>query len=155
MVYLGSHTQSKLGDTHLFRTCFYSNYHFRFVAPVQPFRINERQSVQQGMFLCPSSISLPFEVNLVQPDAFQEYLQYGIGPTTNNSREEAKKRLATIVRKAVISSIGGREILQRLASMNITSASLFPGLEGYSRSIVERYRSLQFFVSFRKKFRRI
>jgi hypothetical protein len=57
--------------------------------------------------------------------------------------ENVSKNDSTVVRKAVISAKGAKEILQRLASMNITSASLFPGLEGYSRSIVERYRVLQ------------
>lgn len=141
---------TKLGDLGLFRACFFGEHGLQFVAPVQPFRLNERQSVQQGMFLCPSDIRLTFEVNLVQPEAFHKYVRSGIDTVGEDVREEIKKKLSTIVRKAVISANGAREILQRLASMNITPASLFPGLEGYSRSIVERYQVLQFLSPFEK-----
>ena len=135
----------------LFRSCFFDSHGLHFVAPVQPLRINERQSIQQGMFLCPSDIDLSFEVNLVQPDPFHEYMQRGPILKGSEARKRVQERLTTVVRKAVISAKGAREILQRLASMNITSASLFPGLEGYSRSIVERYRALQLLPPFEKR----
>jgi hypothetical protein len=141
---------SNLGDREFFGDCFLSQHGLRFVAPAQPFRINQRQSVQQGMFLCPSDVSRSFEEILVQPETFHEYLQTGTDPTESDVREQYKKKLETIVRKAVISLNGAKEILRRLASMNITSASLFPGLEGYSRSIVERYRVLQLLSPFEK-----
>ena len=34
------------------------------VAPIQPFRMNERLIIQQGLFLCPSSVQISFEDNL-------------------------------------------------------------------------------------------
>ena len=141
---------SKLGDRSLFRACFLREHGLHFVAPVQPFRINKRQFVQQGMFLCPADVKFSFEVNLVQPDAFHEYVRSGTDPTGSDDREKVKKQLATIVRKAVISVSGAKEILPRLVSMNLTSASLFPGLGGYSRSILEHYRVLQLMSPFEK-----
>src|SRR5579884_2606185 len=34
------------------------------VAPIQPFRMNERLAIQQGLFLCPAQVSSGFEDNL-------------------------------------------------------------------------------------------
>jgi hypothetical protein len=73
----------------------------RFVAPIQPFLMNERLSVQQGMFLCPS-----------------------------------------FARKLIIPIIERPTMLRELSRMNINSSSLFPGMDGYARSIRESYESL-------------
>lgn len=103
-----------------------------FVAPVQPFLMNERLAVQQGIFLCPFSVSLPFEAVLVQPSGFQK-----VAVTTD--KEEVSGDFA---RKFVITPSLRAEILRQLHRANISAASLFPGLEGFARSLREAYDAL-------------
>ena len=74
--------------------------------------------VQQGLFLAPADISKPFKENL---DALCE----------NDSNAEA--RVWKIIVDASVSS--KREILRHLHRMNITRASLFPGLSGCAESL--------------------
>jgi hypothetical protein len=134
---------SHLGGRDLFERRFFADHKLKFVAPVQPFLLNERQSVQQGIFLCPSTLSLDFEVNLVQPESFQSYVQASLPEAPPDPRDRVLHNLRSLLRKAVISRQGAHDILPRLYSMNLNSGSLFPDLRGYASSIVERYRALQ------------
>jgi hypothetical protein len=81
---------------------------------INPFRLNERLSVQKGVFLCPGHVGVPFEDNL---------LDNTVSPM-NLIRFE-------------LSTVPGarREMLEALAAMNIGSTSLFPGLDGFARSL--------------------
>ena len=141
---------SHLGGKDLFGKCFLSDHGLRFVAPVQPFLLNKRQSVQQGMFLCPSNLKLDFEANLVQPDSFHLFAQAELPGTPSDPRERVRHNLRQLVRKAVISRGGARDILPRLYSMNLNSGSLYQDLRGHASSIVERYRALQLLPDFEK-----
>jgi hypothetical protein len=40
------------------------SWSYAFVIPVNPFMLNERLVIQQGLFLCAGDISIPFEDNL-------------------------------------------------------------------------------------------
>jgi hypothetical protein len=102
----------------------------KFVAPIQPFIMNERLAVQQGMFLCPFTLSLGFEQTIVQTDGFQEVIQ------STNEIDFA------FARKFVITKAARCELLRELHRMNITSASLFPGLGGFAQSLKESYEAL-------------
>jgi hypothetical protein len=85
------------------------------VGPVEPFHTSERMTVQQGLFLCASSLSLPFDQSLAML----------LG------REEGPRRL---VRFEFMPHL--REpVLAELDRMNVTEASLFPGLDGFARSL--------------------
>jgi hypothetical protein len=84
----------------------------RYVAPVNPYLLNERLTIQRGIFLAPGQVDVSFEENLVAMEGALE----GI-------------RLFTIPRRE-------REpLLRALYAMNITAATLFPGLDGFSRSL--------------------
>jgi hypothetical protein len=86
------------------------------VLPVSPFRLNERLVIQQGIFLCPGDVSLTFEENLaaVLPSPpHNALLQFVIGDSID---------LRT-------------KILWQLQHMNMNSATLFPGLDGFARSL--------------------
>ncbi|HEX8920857.1 MAG TPA: FRG domain-containing protein [Pyrinomonadaceae bacterium] len=87
------------------------------VCPVNPYRLNERLSIQQGLFLVPGNISLPFEDNL------------------SASLDDAENNAAT-TRFVFPGSLQFRsEALARLHGMNINAATLFPGLDGFARSL--------------------
>jgi len=82
--------------------------------PVEPFRMNERLTVQQGCFLCPGSVAIGFEQNL---------LSYGHADIPKN------------VMKIVLHPQVRREALYDLYMMNINRASLFPGIDGFAQSL--------------------
>lgn len=82
------------------------------VAPIQPFRMNERLTIQQGLFLCPAQIGSSFEQNLSS-----------MSPTGD------------MFEKHVFSATLRGDILSELNKMNINRASLFPGIDGFARSL--------------------
>ncbi|MDQ3564213.1 MAG: FRG domain-containing protein [Pseudomonadota bacterium] len=83
-----------------------------FVYPVNPFKLNERLTIQKGLFLCPGDISKSFIENLS-----------ALGNLSANLiRIEIDKRIRS-------------EALVYLDRVNMTSASLFPGLDGLARSL--------------------
>jgi hypothetical protein len=55
--------------------------------------------------------------------------------------EVVRENLQRLVRYAKITTQGGREIIPKLQRMNINAESLFPGIDGYARSIKERCRT--------------
>lgn len=93
----------------------------QFVYPANSFRLNPRLTIQQGVFLAPSDVSVPFHVNL----------------SAMNPTDEVFKRW--VVTKG---SDGGiyRTMLRGLARMNLTEAVLYPGLDGFSRSLKLNWR---------------
>ncbi len=102
------------------------------VLPVTPERTNERIAIQQGLFLCPMSLSRSFEDNLFDPfDCSRK-------ETLISSKDQAllKEFLNFgLIIKICIPTFLRSEILLDLSRMNITTSTLFPGLEGFSRSL--------------------
>jgi hypothetical protein len=108
-----------LGKPETFSKVFFDNddsqQPIKFVAPLQPFRMNERLTIQQGLFLCPGDLRMSFEDNLLafpQSD-FPKYMH-----------------------KILIPNILREDILIMLNKMNINRASLFPGIEGFAESLI-------------------
>ncbi len=92
---------------------------FYFVAPVQPYRMNERLTIQQGLFFCPNHPLMGFERCL------------------KNLLRCANKRRgvdATLLYKLTIDASARLDVLDALNKMNINSATLYPGLDGFARS---------------------
>jgi hypothetical protein len=87
------------------------------VCPIIPYRFNDRLVIQQGMFLCPGDVSIPFEDNL----------------TAILNAPDSKGRLIKLVIKD--DSKLRKEFLQNLYHMNMNSATLFPGLSGFAQSL--------------------
>jgi FRG domain len=86
----------------------------RSIWAINPFRLNERLSVQQGVFLCPGDLTVSFEDNLKAG-----------GPDPRN-----------LVRFEISTEPNKRsEMLGALNRMNINYASLLPGLDGFCRSL--------------------
>lgn len=92
-----------------------------FVYPVNPHRLHERLILQQGLFLCPGNISQPFEDNL---------------QALKGLRDKGNVRKFCFPRHTLDDALRGLE------SMNMNSASLFPGFDGYARSLNTRFRFL-------------
>jgi len=102
-----------------FREAFQSNKEFVF--PINPYRLNERVVIQQGLFLCPGDVASSFEANL---EALAE---------DNGSKKDFSGSLIkyTVKNDAQLR----KQIIQRLQRMNMNRATLFPGLDGFSQSL--------------------
>jgi hypothetical protein len=83
--------------------------------PVNPFRLNERLTIQQGLFLAPGDVTKGFLANL-------------------GSLNSAGADGADLTRY-VIPHSRSRDVARSLYRMNITEATLFPGLDGFARSL--------------------
>jgi len=90
----------------------------KFVLHDNPLRLNQRLSIQQGIFLCPATVGSSFLSNL---KAMNEW----------NSKNNVRKIVLDLEPKKLI------EFARILRRMNISSAALFPGLDGFSRSLGE------------------
>jgi hypothetical protein len=86
------------------------------VAPVEPFRTSERMTIQQGAFLCANTLRSPFKwilaATLKEASAGTEWLK-----------------------KLEIAAAARIEVLAELHRMNITEATLYPGIDGFARSL--------------------
>jgi hypothetical protein len=93
------------------------------VVPVRPFRFNDRLVRQQGWFLCANSLSISFESILKQMIQRVPKTPHSISPLIGIklTREH------------------GMTLLE-LAKMNITYETLFPGLDGFARSLETHLR---------------
>lgn len=88
-----------------------------FVAALNPYRLNQRLTVQQGTFLAQGNLELTFEQNLAA--------------TIGRRPSEAVMRKFVIARDPDLR----RDMLRRLHRMGINRASLFPGLDGFAHSL--------------------
>ncbi|HOI73377.1 MAG TPA: FRG domain-containing protein [Syntrophales bacterium] len=99
-------------DKKSFRDLFINEQPKKFVYPVNPIRFNDRLTNQQGVFLTPGDVRCTFKENL-----------------------KAIPKSETIMVRVAISDSKRSDILERLHRLGINRASLFPGLEGYARSL--------------------
>lgn len=97
-----------------FEGIFWDSPHAAFAYVLTPFRLNERLRIQKGTFLAPGDITIGFEENLTA--------MRGHNDPAN-------------VIQIVIPAQCRRDALKHLYYMNVSRASLFPGLEGYARSL--------------------
>jgi len=87
------------------------------VCPIIPYRFNDRLVIQQGMFLCPGDVSIPFEDNLT-------------------AILNAPNFEGTLIKLVIEDDSELRkDFLQNLHHMNMNSATLFPGLSGFAKSL--------------------
>lgn len=103
------------------------------IMPIEPERLNERMSIQQGLSI------MPIDVN----DTFMNNLKSEFGWTTINFEPTNLTSFMSIiftkkvrVAKIKINAVWKNEIIHFLDSININSNTLFPGLDGFARSLV-------------------
>ena len=84
------------------------------VFPLNPRRMNRRLVLQQSVFLVPGDITRPFMENLEAVDGPTDLIEeISLSP----DREFLK------------------EVTQNLLAMNMSSATLFPGLDGFAQNL--------------------
>jgi hypothetical protein len=106
--------QLEEGDEAALAGLFFDPPNIPCACPVNPFRLNERLRVQKGIFLICGDITRPFEANIQAMEGWDE--------PEHITRIDIP---AALHRDAIID----------LYYMNITRTSLFPGLDGYARSL--------------------
>lgn len=104
--------------------------HHDIILDLEPFTMNPRLTVQQGLFLVSGSPYRTFEETLV--DLLQE-IESHIAET--GGREPS-------IFKIVIPGDLRRPLMRHLEKMNIGAASLFGGLEGFATSLREKLTSM-------------
>lgn len=102
-----------------FRLLFLRESPEAFVYTATPLEMNERLAVQQGLFLCPGDISRPFAANL-----------------------EALSPSSSSLVRITIPLECRTQALRDLQRMNMNAATLFPGLDGFARSMWTRLEHL-------------
>ena len=115
----------RLSSATLFSRAFLSNS-FSLVCTVQPRRHNTRMASQQGCFLCPGNLSgiEGFESNLMTQLIAGKDPKYFF-PVWNPPQ---------VFRFTIPGELRVRT-LRELKRMNINRASLFPGLDGFAKSL--------------------
>lgn len=92
-----------------------------FVCILNPWRLNQRLAIQQGIFMVPVDITKSLMENLK-----------GINGWDDGDN---------LVKYVIESNIEETEnVLDELYTMNITQNTLFPGLDGYSKSLITRMK---------------
>lgn len=104
--------------------------------PVEPFRQNVRLAIQQGLFVFPFNIKETFENNIFSATSLGlDDLRVSVGEygqahmALDTFRNEG--RLLKIYLKKTLHM----DIRRDLSRMNINPASLFPGLDGFAKSL--------------------
>ncbi len=107
------HEYAQLSEERYFEKIFLKDPKIpRMVFPVCSKRKNERLTLQQGLFLCPGGAN----------ESFEEQLE-NLEDSYNNAK------------KIILPNKFRKEVIEDLRLMNITSASLFPGLDGFAKSV--------------------
>lgn len=112
----------------------------RRVIPVEPFTLNERISIQQGLFLIPCDLSAPFMLNLAAVFGLDEDITQRADSLELATSDITVARQAPPVLKIVLPRQMHDNAITDLRNMNITAETLFPGLEGFSRSLIQHLR---------------
>jgi FRG domain len=100
-------------DEKLAESLFMTKPYVSVAWPMNSFRLNERLRVQQGVFMIQGDIARPFSDNLK-----------ALSPRSTGN-----------IARIVIPGSLRRQALRNLWSMDISRAALFPGLDGFAKSL--------------------
>lgn len=111
---------------------------------IDPTQQHERISIQQGLFLFPCNRENPFEKNLCSSFNFRfHHLKNVNAKKIDASKITSKKFMDISILKIVIPKGIHAKALYDLNEMNITSATLFLGLDGLARSLTLHMRKFE------------
>lgn len=99
----------------------------------KPKELNNRLIAQQSLFLCPMTIIHSFKDNLTRALNLTGTKERPLRLHTMEELIQAKDHVDAI--KFIVPGDLLRNILFHLKKMNITEATLFPGLDGFARSL--------------------
>lgn len=136
-----------LSNKPTFGTVEYCNFALReqtlspLVMLIEPFNMHERLSRQQGLFALPFEGRQSFEYNLsLTVDKFQKDLPTPYKIDDFEKFLEILKQDCVLL-KMIIPQNYHNEIRKDLLLMNITTETLFPGIDGFAKSLINEFRS--------------
>jgi len=94
----------------------YTNNAYNLVVWENPIQLHARLHLQQGVFLCPGNVKIPFMENLFYP--------------YDNIKTDKIKKIVCHIQPSDIQSA-----FEESTRMNVTRESLFPGLDGFAKSM--------------------
>jgi len=115
---------------------------------VEPFNQEQRLGIQQGLFLYPTDIEKPFHDNLSQ----------ALNTSKKNICSEELKDISydglsningddLCLIKIIISEDMNYEAVNQLRNMNISDATLFPGIDGFARSLNFNFHDIKWSIT--------
>lgn len=108
---------------------------------IEPFNMHERLSRQQGLFALPFEGRQAFEYNLsLTVSKFQKDLPVSYKLDNFEDFLEVLKDDCVLL-KIVIPKKHHSEIRRDLLSMNITTETLFPGIDGFAKSLINEFNN--------------
>jgi hypothetical protein len=119
-------------DPDVFDRVFLHETNPSIVAPVQPLKTNERATSRQSLFLCPNPSIWGFEFALKQ--VLKSDRDRCEAWRLEHQPEEEPYKPERLF-KLYIAPAARSELLRELHRMNINYATLFPGLDGFARSL--------------------
>lgn len=106
------------------------------VVHVEPERLHERLLCQQGFFLFPCDITKGFEENLCSTYGYSASLIRDLSEIEMGDEDITKLNIhENALIKIVLPNDMRKQSLESLSRMNINAATLFPGLDGFARSM--------------------
>ncbi|GER80011.1 MAG: FRG domain-containing protein [Anaerolineales bacterium] len=111
------------------------------VVDVEPIHLSERVSIQQGLFLFPLNADVTFMQNLLATfDILTEQFGQAMANPIRSDKVTYEQINSASVIKLILPKGCHATTIFDLKEMNITAATLFPGLDGYARSLKIRFR---------------
>lgn len=109
------------------------------VVSVEPIRLSERMAIQKGAFVAPLDLARPYMENLGATFNFDFTVHNDSQYVSDVSLFQDLDYLKAPPAVKFILPVGmRRHALDDLASMNIDASTLFPGLDGFARSLYRR-----------------
>ncbi len=111
------------------------------VIDVEPVHLSERASIQQGLFLFPLNANSTFMQNLLSTfDVSREQFDQAMASPIGSDEVTYEQVTSASLIKLILPKVCHATIVSDLQEMNITAATLFPGLDGYARSLKIQFR---------------
>jgi hypothetical protein len=101
---------------------------------VGPYRLSERMVAQQATFVMPATLSATFD-DCLSGTLGKFVTTRQPGTLTRGDVDWQDKGRTPGVMKMIIPQALRSEVMRQLRAMNITSATLFPGVDGFARSL--------------------
>lgn len=112
---------------------------------IEPFRQHERISIQQGLFLFPGNIEKTFEYNICSLFEFDFRDLSNKNAVNMDFTDIEKIDFSDIsIFKIIFPSSLRSKVRIELNKMNMTSTTLFPGFDGFARSLSHRFPELDY-----------
>jgi hypothetical protein len=117
------------------------------VCVVEPFVQQQRLGIQQGFFLFPTNIEESFEFNLIRSLSIEgKNLEKSLFKKIKRSELNKINGDSLSILKLLLSKEMKYEVSNQLRSMNITDATLFPGIDGFARSLQYNFHDIKWSI---------